>query len=160
MRTFFASLLLLILPLSACASKSATDAPPPLLQETQSGHLTCTAVYKKADISIPLIGALEYKGANGAMGLALVQGKRFAQCFFTNGRPVCTPAGTKNASVRYVAETAAGFTACALGLEQGRDMRLPKGWILASKQDGVYLFCNATKRENLSISLVGQGGQR
>ncbi len=126
-----------------------------------SGDHVCSVVYTHGKDSIPLIAGIEGETDHADIGLALVQGRRFARCRAESGNIVCEPAfACESSRIRRAAEVSATLALCALGLEVGERQVLPEGWDCQHNQDGAWSFGNRASGERITVSFADLGENR
>ncbi|MCR5258326.1 MAG: hypothetical protein K6E40_09235, partial [Desulfovibrio sp.] len=126
-----------------------------------SGDHVCSIVYTHGKDSIPLIAGIEGETDHADIGLALVQGRRFARCRAESGNIVCEPAfACESSRIRRAAEISATLALCALGLEAEEKQALPEGWDGQRSQDGAWSFRNGASKERITVSFADLGEDR
>lgn len=160
--SIFLTLALLVL-LASCSQQPEVAVPDDprtalLSGAAMSGDHVCSVVYAHGKDSIPLIAGIEGDADHADIGLALVQGRRFARCRAEADSIVCEPAfACESSRIRRAAEASATLTLCALGLKAGEKPTLPEGWVCQRGQDGAWNFRNGASGERITVSFADLG---
>lgn len=166
-RAFFLCLsAVLFCTLSACTVRPVS-APLPQIETGKSGKfLPCTIRFTQGKTELLLMGALEFSVANkdtaqpAQLGLALIQGKRFAHCSYDGAHVLCTlTPQLQSRQTQYIAEISAQCVAALLRFyahpkAENIWQELPRAWGYAGAEKTRHRFTNSLQNATLSIDIL------